>query len=249
MRRTNDLLSGLAKLSDFVVYDSSRLTAYSKSVDAIRDCDDNQLNAGCFCRDIGWRRTERWRTLITEQFDSERVQVATDRIQSLRITYRKGCGVVAGDALLLAGWFYSALGWSTRTASKTEEGVSVSCKRPDGNEAVIEFVESSAEPEGDVSADSLDGVDVVFESASGSFLRVRVSRSAKDESAQVSTEFSEGGEDHGGTCDICLRRAPLPLEAQEELLVFGLTSFDRPQEYLRALDASVTIGALVDARS
>ena len=67
------------------------------------------------CTDMNWGRLTRWRELIAQFFDGQMLRPYLDQINNVTIefTLSERLGVNRAQAMLLAGWLASRLGWQT----------------------------------------------------------------------------------------------------------------------------------------
>ena len=118
------LFEGVSRLVDRVIFDSIELS--SKSRKLLENCfastGEYQSSVGVSCvaessgllfRDISWRRLERWRVLVSEQFDSERLREGVEKLKTVKLTGN------SKSAFLLAGWFAERLGAIKCSSKKT----------------------------------------------------------------------------------------------------------------------------------
>src|SRR5438876_2829259 len=108
------VFSELAHRADRVIIDSARFQdtgAQMAALFAWLKSDDEDKAA---TSDINWARLTSWRALLAGCFDSPQNRAALDQIASMRIEYaanESAAEALAPQALLIAGWLASRLGW------------------------------------------------------------------------------------------------------------------------------------------
>lgn len=140
----------LLRASDRVVIDSGEFE------DTERDlAETNKLFAAGKSQrvgisDLNWARLTLWRGLLADFYDVPAYQVLLDQVDFARIDYvgpEKSPETVAPQALLLAGWLASRLGWTlTDERPLQESGKSISFKfagsgnggSPEGSEGIAD---------------------------------------------------------------------------------------------------------------
>ncbi len=156
-----ELIRTVGKVSDKVVFDSKEATNYHLLITMLRtaiDSPDLSAEDADFrlLRDLHWRRLERWRNLIAEQFEASTGPDLATRIKT--ITLRGGWdiaaiarGMLPSDAFILGGWCAARLGFlpdTRRADANTAAAVEVSGLSPqiagDGRMALRFEVDSAA---------------------------------------------------------------------------------------------------------
>jgi len=137
----SELFTRMIGLCDRVIVDSallarpidglSKLAALSRGVEQDRGVSD-----------FHWVRLTPWRNLTAQIFDKEDLRPYLSRIDSVRVTYGRASGARSvAQALLLAGWLTSCLGWSPRPqgARLQEDIVRLEAERGGGTVVPIEI--------------------------------------------------------------------------------------------------------------
>lgn len=110
-----ELFSRIVDLCDRLIVDSAH---FARPIDGLVKL--AALNQARGARrgvsDFHWMRLTPWRTLVAQFYDPEEVQPYVHRIESVRVCYARGGGAAgnAAQAMLLAGWLASCLGWEPR---------------------------------------------------------------------------------------------------------------------------------------
>lgn len=107
--RYRELFSLLRRQCDVLIYDSQQFERFSRGALPYLG-----MKSPAVVADINWIRTERWRTLIAEQFESSRLVQCLPQLERIEIF---GCfpdGLLASDVVLVSGWIADALGWRVR---------------------------------------------------------------------------------------------------------------------------------------
>jgi len=100
-----DLFQHLSKLSNQVIFDSSRFTADTEG-DLLKLA--ALIDDGVFVTDLNWRRLAAWQELAAEAFDAPGRREAIWEVDRVVIDYEKGN---PAQALMYLGWLASRLGW------------------------------------------------------------------------------------------------------------------------------------------
>lgn len=137
----SDLFTRMLNLCDRVIVDSALL---ARPIDGLSKL--AALNRAS-ARDRGvsdfhWLRLKSWRNLTAQFFDKTELRPYVQRIDSLRLTYaRETDGGGIAQALLLAGWLASCLGWTPRpTSAWLKEGaLHLEAARDGGNVVAIDI--------------------------------------------------------------------------------------------------------------
>src|SRR5437763_5381823 len=146
-------------------------------------CDRLIVDSGCFARpieglvqlaahqqrtagergigDVDWMRLTPWRNLAAQFFDGEELRPYASCIDSVRLAYAHDEQTHGGlgQALLLAGWLASCLGWSPRPPAARRRGdtVHLEAERPVDAEGRSGTVAIDVEPRSAANADT-DGL-------------------------------------------------------------------------------------------
>ena len=140
--RTSDKVFGvLARRSDRLVIDSAEFKdpaselSEAEKLFAVEDCEHLGIS------DINWARLTFWRSLLADFYDVPAYQPSLDKIDRVQIDYVEpdlAPGAVAPQALLVAGWLATCLGWTIqREPSLQSTGDTISLNFSDRNGASI----------------------------------------------------------------------------------------------------------------
>ncbi|MBE9009881.1 glucose-6-phosphate dehydrogenase assembly protein OpcA [Pseudanabaenaceae cyanobacterium LEGE 13415] len=108
------LFQRLAKLSNQLIFDSSRFTADTEG-DLLKL--SSLIDDGVPVTDLNWRRLAAWQELAAETFDAPGRREAIWEVDRVVIDYEKGN---PAQALMYLGWLASRLGWEP-TSRKNED--------------------------------------------------------------------------------------------------------------------------------
>jgi|GEM_PF-5047919 len=135
------LVAGVSAVCERVIFDSSLFLSYALAARFLEELrvSEAQLESSVglssrvkVVRDLTWRRLERWRSLVAEQFDSPALLNSVSEVLALSI--KGGCflnaaaGRVSGESFLLAGWLMSRLGWEIDSVVRDQTGVTINCR-------------------------------------------------------------------------------------------------------------------------
>lgn len=109
-----DEYNHIVEISDRILLDSSRFGDVTRALPALEAAIDVTHDSVAFA-DLSWTRLVAWRLLVAELFDPADDQAMLDSIERVRVAYAGG---EAAQALLLAGWLASRLGWEPRGRSR-----------------------------------------------------------------------------------------------------------------------------------
>ncbi len=231
------LFDGMRDLCDRLIVDSDlfarpigglvKLSALSRAT-----ADNPGLDRGV--GDFHWMRLTPWRNLTAQFFDNEQHLPYVGRIEGVTIGYAREEGQEAtggmAQALLLAGWLVSQLGWTARPSAARRRGdtLYLEAERPG---ATVPITIEPREPVGAVHGDlvfltltaTLRDVPAVFS----------IKRCAEDSHAATMTKIGGAeGVDHAVRM---VTRAP------EELLHEELEVFRHDDMYEQALGAAAAL--------
>ncbi len=245
------LVQSIALECDLLVYDSQLFDNYAESIEALLSKSESSLlpQPSLTHRDLNWRRTERWRQLIAGQFDSEQLAAAVRSIKRIRLSCFTADSEAAGssipaDALLLAGWLVSCLGWTLAHAAplQLEPGVNLLCQ-VDGSETAVQFVSSKSalSPGG---AAHLASVEIGLQRGDET-VAIQISLLAANDAAELAMFVSSPASNNVST-ERSIRRVPFTSEPLESLVTASVQSCGIDTDYLQALTAACEISRLAN---
>lgn len=247
------LVRSIAKECSLLVYDSLLFDNYGESLAALLQENGTSVLPGRECAhyDLNWGRIEKWRALVTEQFDAERMSSAVGNIKELRFVSSRRVGQreerhCSSEALLLAGWFMARLGWEAVDAQQQPgEAVAVSCQAPVGTRPVIRFSEEEQATRGDA-AGSVSLIELVLEGEEKKE-RIRLEQLTGQGTIAVSLDPAATG----GAHDSLVRRVPFVRQPLEKSIVSDLRSHGgnmtqiRDRDYLDAVNKAASVSTLI----
>ncbi len=110
-----DLFQRLSKLSNQVIFDTSRFAAHTES-DLLKLA--SLIEDSVFVTDLNWRRLAAWQELAAEAFDAPGRREAIWEVDRVVIDYEKGN---PAQALMYLGWLASRLGWEPDSRQHEED--------------------------------------------------------------------------------------------------------------------------------
>lgn len=110
-----DLFQRLAKLSNQVIFDSSRFSTDTEG-DLLKLM--SLIDDGVLVTDLNWRRLAAWQELTAETFDAPGRREAIWEVDRVVIDYEKGN---PSQALMFLGWLASRLGWEPTSRRKESD--------------------------------------------------------------------------------------------------------------------------------
>lgn len=156
------LFQELAEASDEIIVDTARWTHLPQ--DLPRLVQQHGLRFG----DLNWARLTNWRSLLAQFFDAPERRALLPQIQKVEIGFSGNLS----QALLLAGWLTSSLGWQVSAGQVTGEGGTVTLKAgtrsldmvfqqqtATGEQRGVQSITLSAASEGDVARFSIQRVE------------------------------------------------------------------------------------------
>lgn len=265
LRGFRELYEALRALSRTVVYDSGSFSSYVQSTNLVRGLggDDRETlglsgtaavaggasttvnKSGTRYRDISLYRSARWRELIAEGFDVERMQASIDAVTEVTIhstkpaTTSSGKGMkVSGPATLLGSWIASCLGWNPERAAADKSGTSVTCAGR-VRETVLRFVEvdgdrAAGQPGG---ADPIVAVEFSFDPSvyQGSMRLARQPEHGAIELTVMGCSAPKDAAGHDASCDFYVRQVPGKPQPLEQLVMSGIVSQRQDQQSEEAI--------------
>lgn len=130
---TSPLFERLADSAERIIIDTSNTDS---AIDALSGYHDflNRSDCQCTGTDLNWARTTSWRELITQSFDHPQTIDLVADIQRIEAAYDPDA---EAQALLIAGWIASRLGWSLASVRKVADAMSITFEAPGGSEAIV----------------------------------------------------------------------------------------------------------------
>jgi glucose-6-phosphate dehydrogenase assembly protein OpcA len=255
--RAEELLGILLKIVDRVIYDSLSCGTYSRGIRTLTDAAALGAHGGSSSRafaelarklsDMNWRRIKRWRSLIAEGFDAERLADSVPSISRITLTCRQPAaelqrGCAGADALLLAGWILHSLEVypEKNTASSSLSGLTLDC-RGKGGAVQLEFAGESGPSLTDA---RVSAVEILAETADA-VARMFVDRNQERGTAEISTGITDKRNDAKTSCEFSARNAPFPAETLDELVLANMVSRREDEQYVSALELSLRIAEII----
>ncbi len=199
----HELLASLRHMSDRIIFDSRHLKNYGAVIGELLSDTSSRIIKGSYgssacstvlssdIRDLTWHRMGRWRGLVTELFDGDRA-AAPSRINYFRIESDipfedLAAGILPVNALLLAGWFASRLGWQFQSGAidKSKKAATLKATSPSGLQIDVEI---AAQP-GGKGIRRINAIEFGFDGAAG-LTKARMARNLAGETVEVSTTFN-----------------------------------------------------------
>lgn len=113
--RPEKVFGDLLRASDRLILDSAEFADPGSDLLALSKLFDDKIYAHVGISDLNWARLTSWRALLAGFYDVPAYQPFLERIERVRIDYiapGMSPAAVAPQALLIAGWLASRLGWS-----------------------------------------------------------------------------------------------------------------------------------------
>ena len=133
----SELFARMAGLCDRVIVDSARLTLPIDGLTKLAAL-SRATGEDRGISDFHWVRLTPWRNLAAQLFDKAESCPYLTRIESVGITYaRDGGQRSVTQALLLAGWLASCLGWSPRPQGARLQGDTLHLEAERGGGAIV----------------------------------------------------------------------------------------------------------------
>jgi len=233
----SDLFARMTALCDRVIVDSALL---ARPIDGLSKLAALSHAAGQDrgVSDFHWVRLTPWRGLTAQIFDKEELRPYLSRIESVRVTYgRASGGRGVAQALLLAGWLSSCLGWSPRPQGARLQGDIVHLEAERGGGTVVPI---------EIAPDDETGV------AEGDVLSLTLTATLRDVPASLAVARIPEDNQATTTCSIAgstgvphrVRMAP---RGMSELLNEELEVFRHDRVYEGAIDAVAALCARIVA--
>lgn len=167
--------------------------------------------------DMNFYRIARWRELIADGFDVERMQASIDGVTEVTVAFARAAGAAGlpGTTVLLGGWIASCLGWTAERMSVSGKTTKFQC-RGRSRSATLTFLEVSS---GGDASDPIVSVEFAFDPAvyQGG---MRLARLAEQESLELTVQGCST--QHDSSCDFYVRRMPWKPQPLEQLVLRGV---------------------------
>ncbi len=224
----SDLYNHVVEVSDRVIVDSSRFPAPLEALPEL-DAAISVAHESVAFADLSWTRLTPWRHMAAEFFDAPSRQALLDSIERVRIEYMPRTGGEACQALLVAGWLASRLGWELRDLALKAAGSwrlqALDVVRP--IEVAITRAATSASPGGTSIAPGLRGLSI---EAGGTSHKASFTIECSSDGGEAHTVAEVGEARLEGY-------ARLPLQGDAELLQEELGGFATDHIYQESLGA------------
>lgn len=115
LRVSHKVFDTLVRAADRLVIDSAEFDEPARDLVEINKLYTQQQSSEVGISDLNWARLTLWRGLLADFYDVPTYQVWLDRVNFVGIDYvcpERAPETVAPQALLLAGWLASRLGWT-----------------------------------------------------------------------------------------------------------------------------------------
>lgn len=218
-----------------VIYDSSVFVRYDIGV---RQVLSNNGPSNISFQDLNWKRTSRWRALISEQFDSDRLIKAIGSLSCVKLYCKSkaetlASGRIPSEMLLLASWIQDSLGWSCKQVKKDgAKGIVVlTCRNKQGTLVTIEFLPSDIQRV------------VFFMQLDQEKFSLVIENDFVNESASV--WFDPIGEEVQKTDQKLIRKVHFPNYSTEALVLDAIVSDKYDKSFLTIVERSVEIAQLI----
>ncbi len=240
-------------LADRVVYEGLLFANYTESEDCLLRTEAlsdfvgrssfgaKQEQGDGRIRDINWRRLQRWRALIAEQFDSGQAAQEIETISSVVLSSNVPveelwAGHLPGGALCLAAWIAECLGrvegpWD---AHLTGDGIRLERTKDRSLSMQFEFFPSSTS--GVVPQRLLSSVTFVF----GSGFELQISHLFEKQAAEVI--IRSGSAVSETVCEFSVRRVGFAYETTVALALQELIASEPAADFQNALNNSCSLG-------
>ncbi len=129
---SEEIFSAMGEYIDRVVFDSTTIGCLGEAVASLRSLGGSRETLSIY--DLSWYKMERFRNIVVEVFDSERVLDPLTAIYELKLSYSNKDEMLSAEAALAIKWIMSCLDW--KTTDRTAPG-RVTCVRGDGSPATL----------------------------------------------------------------------------------------------------------------
>lgn len=259
------LLRELRRLARLVLFDSSTFTEYARQLrlllDTCENLEDPPSNSRRFA-DLSWRRTKRWRILLAECFDSERLLGSQGDVTRIKMFVCKSLEElhqkkISADAFLLAGWCITCLGWDLSNASwqPTRRGLLLDVQQADGKSKVqFEFItwhelspSEAARKCANDPAFGVAGIEIILNPERDA-VRLKLLRVFEKAAVEIILGAT-GSPSENTSCEFSVRYAPFRSLARDELVFRDILSNRGEEVYRRSLENSIRMADVYDLPS
>jgi glucose-6-phosphate dehydrogenase assembly protein OpcA len=118
------VFSNLLRESDRLIVDSAEFAKPAVDLLAINKIFQKDYESPVGVSDLNWARLTSWRGLLADFYDVAEYRVALEKTDHVRISYvapQGDANAIAPQALLMAGWLASRLGWAMLDQPATRE--------------------------------------------------------------------------------------------------------------------------------
>ncbi len=260
------LLKDLRRFARLVLFDSSSFQNYGPEVRLLLEqCGsleehprEGHVPQPKRFSDVSWRRTKRWRSLLSECFDSERLSSAQNSVSrikffSCRTEDELSRGSLSSDTYLIAGWCAACLNWNLSNAvwKRTDRGIILTFEQGRGA-TQLEFISWTHLNVAETSKTSprdpafgLAGIEIVLQPSMDS-VRLRIAKLFDKGAAEIflGAAASKEGAD---SCEFSVRYAPFLSQTVDELVFRDILSNRGEEIYRRSLEASLRLAEIIAA--
>ena len=236
------LVAASDRMSDRVIFDSSRFESFGECLQSIIAQSSDDAGQSSFgvsgiyseqnykFRDVNWRRLRRWRSLVREQFNLDRISGRTDSLATIEIvTADKNAQPRMGaDAVLLGAWIGSSLNSTFQTFTKDDSQLNVDLFGTD----TVRKMSFKGEPNASLEDGTLLELRFEFGSADDRLV-LSLRRSVDQQNIVVSVEEDSASE--------FVRRVSYVESSFEELVLDDVVSNDRGLEFSQVFEAAINL--------
>lgn len=220
-----EFVCALSKLCDRLLYDSLLCRRYQESVGFF--CDSTALARTL---DLNWKRTERWRYLLAEQFDAPRFAEAIPLVSSMKFVCNQPLrdvlrGRISADAILMAGYSLASMGLTCEKVFKLEEkaGFMFTTQGESGEGPSLEILSIDSEKAGSYERHA----ERILRSIKFTLLlgglpaHIVIEHDPKQHSARIQSEL-RAATPQEAHCDFLVRSVPFKISSPAELVLSDL---------------------------
>ena len=191
---TDSVFAKLCRGADRLIIDSADFMP--EGLDSVAQLASNPDHERLGISDINWARLTSWRALLASFYDVPQYRPALEGLSAVKIDYvapESGTGEIVSQALLMAGWLASRLGWEPKLESRetSKEGLRIKLNKKDRQiELKLSSVERSAMKPGrlarvELKSDSEGATFSVARSASGLHIETQAKINAEIQPGQL----------------------------------------------------------------
>ncbi len=129
---SGEIFSAMGEYIDRVVFDSTTIQCLGEAVASLKSLVGSGETFSVY--DLSWYKMERFRNIVVEVFDSERVSDPLTAISELKLSYSSKDGMLSAEAALAVKWIMFCLDW--KTTDRAAPG-RVTCVRSDGSPSIL----------------------------------------------------------------------------------------------------------------